>query len=173
MLAPRSLAEVCDALTCPDEFSFGPWQVDQASALVAAWTDAEIARWNPVPPNPTLELAEGWIRSTASQNEASVGIDVVMSTPSKVVVGEVGLQIDPSQAIGEVGFWVAASHRGIGAGKELLAIAEQLGAALELRGLVALVDADNEAALALLASRAWPEIPTKSTRRAFAHRVVA
>ena len=147
-----------------------PWDIDDAPSLVAAWQDEEIARWNPVPPEPSLELAERWIGSTETQNEASVGIDVV-AVRAGMVLGELGLQIDPAQRIAEVGFWVGSNHRGDGVGRGLLAIAQLLGVELELRGLVALVDPDNSAAVALVTSMAWPEVPTTSGRRAFAFRV--
>lgn len=179
MTAPRSLAEVCESIARSNptgsDLTFGPWSVEDAPALVAAWNDAEIAKWNPVPQHPTLDLAENWIRSTSTQSEASIGLDVVATadnaTADRAVVGEVGLQVDPVQAIGEVGFWVAAEHRGAGAGRMLLSFAEHLCAELELVGLVALVNPANGAAIALLQSQGWPEVPTKSARRGFAYRI--
>ena len=170
MSDPVSIAEICVGLGEVGGVSFRPWRVDDAPALVAAWADDEIARWNPVPPNPTLELAESWIESTSSQNEASVGIDVV-AIHDGAIAGEVGLQIDPAQAIGEVGFWVGSTHRRNGVGRSLLTFAQALAERLELAGLVALVDPTNTAAINLLTAMGWPEIPTKSKRRAFAHRV--
>lgn len=174
MSAPRSIVELCAAVSRESDYDVRPWSIELASALVSAWTDPEIARWNPVPPEPTLERAENWIRSTETQNEASIGIDVVLATTgSRVeVVGEVGLQVDPVHAIGEVGFWLAAAHRRTGMGTELLHVAEALCGELELRGLVALVDPANSAAVALLSSRGWPEIPTNSDRQAFAYESV-
>ncbi len=168
--APRPLSEVCASLSTrvARAYAVEPWRVELAPALLDAWTDPEIARWNPVPPEPSLELAEKWIRSTETQNEASIGIDVVLTNPG--VIGEVGLQIDPVHSIGEVGFWLAAAHRGIGMGAALLHVAEALCAELELQGLVALVDPANSAAIALLSSQGWPEIPTKSDRQAFVYR---
>ena len=173
---PRSIFEVCNALS-PIEGSGGsvyalvPWQIGWTQALVAAWLDPEIAYWNPVPPEPTLELAQSWISGTAEQNEASIGIDVVLaSVADAAVAGEIGLQIDPSQGIAEVGFWLAEDFRGKGLGKTLLGAAQDLAAELELAGLVALVDPDNRKAISLLEAMAWPELPTKSHRRAFAYR---
>lgn len=168
--APRSLRDVCSTVTSRTggPYEVVPWRVELAPALLDAWTDPEIARWNPVPPDPSLDLAKTWIRSTYAQNEASIGIDVVLTNPE--VIGEVGLQIDPVQSIGEAGFWLAAAHRRTGMGTELLQVAEALCDELDLRGLVALVDPANSAAVALLSSRGWPEIPTKSDRQAFAYR---
>lgn len=162
---------MCARLESRDGFRVEPWNDTWADVLVAAWTDPEIARWNPVPPEPTIELATSWIHGTASQNEASIGIDVVLvdegtATPA----GEIGLQVDPAQGIAEVGFWLAGAFRGRGVGKTLLACAESLAAELELAGLIALVDADNDAANGLCESTGWVELPTKSERRAWAYR---
>jgi len=165
----RSIGEICDRLGPIGGVALRPWRVADAEVLVAAWTDPEIARWNPVPPDPTVELAESWICSTEVQNEASVGIDVVAVRDGSVA-GELGLQVDPAQLIGEVGFWVGADHRGSGVGRTLLTFATSLATELELRGLVALVDSGNVGAIGLLSSMSWPEVPTTSNRRAFAYR---
>ena len=165
------MSEVCANVPGRDGFAIAPWLEDWADHLVAAWNDPEIARWNPVPPDPSLELAASWIRGTASQNEASIGIDVVMvHDETNTPAGEIGLQVDPSQGIAEVGFWLAEAFRGQGAARPLLALAEDLVAQLELAGLVALVESDNTAAVATCEALAWPELPTKSERRAFAYR---
>lgn len=169
--AARTIAEVCAGIAERNGFMLRPWNVEWAQTLVAAWNDPTIAEWNPVPPEPTIGLAKSWIWGTASQNEASVGIDVVMvEINSGEVAGEIGLQIDPSQAIAEFGFWMASDYRGRGAAKTLCAFATDLAASLELNGLVALVDPSNTVAIGLLESLAWPELPTKSERRAFAYR---
>lgn len=170
--APRTIAAVCAEIADRDGFALRPWNVEWAHTLVAAWTDPAIAQWNPVPPEPTLGVAQSWIWGTASQNEASIGIDVVMvEMGSGEVAGEIGLQVDPEQGIAEVGFWLSESYRGRGAGRTLLTFAIDLAVQLELTGIVALVDAENAAAIALCQAVGWPELPTKSERRAFAQRI--
>ncbi len=172
--APRTLDEVTNGLGVRDGFVLSPWRERWAEVLAAAWADPEIARWNPVPPEPTVAYAASWIRGSASQNEASIGIDVVIvDEATSAPAGEIGLQVDPAQGIAEVGFWLAAAFRGRGVGATLLAFAEDLAEALELAGLVALVDPDNSAAIGLCQSKGWPELPTKSDRRAFAYRVIS
>ena len=165
----RTIAEVGSAVEPVDGVALRPWVVADASVLVAAWIDSEISKWNPVPPEATLALAESWIAGTASQNEASVGIDVVLDRGGEIV-GEIGLQIDVEQAIGEVGFWLTEAARGTGLGRTLLSLAKQLASELDLRGLVALVDPANASAIGLLERAGWTEVPTTSERRAFAHR---
>ncbi len=168
---PKPIAKVCAAIAGRDGFGIEPWREAWANVLVAAWNDPEIAAWNPVPPEPTVELATSWIRGAASQNEASIGIDVVMvDAVSGVPAGEIGLQVDPAQGIAELGFWLSASFRGAGIGRTLLDLAADLAVELELVGLVALVDAENNPAIALCEAAGWPELPTKSERRAFAYR---
>lgn len=169
--SPRTLAAVCARIDDREGFALRPWNVEWADTLVAAWNDPAIAQWNPVPPEPTIGVAKSWIWGTASQNEASVGIDVVLvEMSSGEVAGEIGLQVDPSQAIAEFGFWIASDFRGRGVAKTLCAFAAELAAELELDGLVALVDPGNEPAVGLLEALGWPEVPTKSERRAFAYR---
>ena len=139
--------------------------------LVDAWNDPEIARWNPIPPDPSMEFASSWIAGTSSQTVVSVGIDVVIVDVSDRVLGEIGLQVDPRQQIAEVGFWIAGVHRGRGHGRALLRLSIDLAEHLELLGLVAMTDAANSAAVALLTANGWAEIPTKSARRAFAQQI--
>lgn len=163
---------MCSTLPEREGFALVPWREEWADVLVAAWNDPEIARWNPVPPDPTFDVAKSWIRGTTSQNEASIGIDAVMvERETSGIAGEIGLQIDPAQGIAEIGFWLASSFRGRGAGRTLLAFGEDLAEALELVGFVALVDADNHRAAGLCEAKGWPELPTKSERRAWAYRV--
>lgn len=162
---------VCRSIIAIDAHRLRPWHQADAPLLFAAWEDPEIARWNPVPPDASVSFAETWIRGTATQNEASVGIDVVMVDATDVVRGEVGLQIDPVRGIAEIGFWLHQGSRGHGYGKTLLALAEGLADRLDIVGLVALTEPDNRAAVGLLDAVGWNEVPTTSKRRAFARRI--
>ena len=168
----RTIGDVCASIESVDGVSLRPWHVDDADVLVAAWNDAEIARWNPVPAEPTHALATSWIQGTASQRSNSSGVDVVMVRDGEVI-GEIGLQIDRQQQVGELGFWIAASKRGEGLGSTMLDLACGLGGAVALRGLVAMVGPGNPAALSLLRGAGWNELPTQSSRKAFARRLVS
>ena len=170
MAGGRTIGEVCASIEPVDGVSLRTWTVDDADMLVAAWNDEEIARWNPVPADPTHGLATSWISGTASQRSASSGVDVVMVSDGDVI-GEIGLQIDSEQRVGELGFWLAEPHRGRGLGATMLGLACALGVALELRGLVAMVDPENTAALSLVTRAEWNELPTNSSRKAFARRL--
>ncbi len=172
---------MCAHISAHDGYLLRPWAPEQAHVLLAAWHDSAIAEWNPVPPEPSIELAQSWINGTAEQNEASIGIDVVMvdagvepdggTGSGESVAGEIGLQVDPAQGVAEVGFWLAEGSRGKGRAKTLLRLAEALANELELKGLVALVEPENERAIKALQDSGWPELPTKTNRRAFAQRV--
>lgn len=166
---PSPIAELCARIDPIAGISLRPWHVDDAPVLAAAWADPEIARWNPVPPDASVEFAESWISSTSEQSAASVGIDVVLIDGD--VLGEIGFQIDPARGIAELGFWLRSEARGHGHGTTLLMLALSMARQLELVGLVALTDPGNEAAVAMLARAGWGEVPTKSDRRAFARRV--
>ena len=170
MTAPRSIAEVCEAIGERDGYMLRPWRVGDAPSLVAAWADPEIARWNPVPPDASINVATGWIEGAQRQASTSAGIDVVLieQTEPDVVIGEVGLQIDRRQYIGEIGFWVGEAHRGQGHGRLLLEFGLELGAELAIRGAVAMVDPENEGAQVTLRSAGWTEIPATGARLAFA-----
>jgi RimJ/RimL family protein N-acetyltransferase len=174
----ESIADACAQTEASNGYRIRPWNDQDATVLVDAWNDPEIAQWNPVPPSPNLDLARSWIEGTATQNIASIGIDVVLvadlpahgSRARSTVIGEIGLQVDPVQEIAEIGFWISAAHRGTGVGRPLLALARRLAVTLELQGLVALTDPRNARAIALLESSGWSEVPTTSERRAFAAR---
>ena len=170
MASPRSIGAVCKEIQLVDGQLLRPWGKADAAVLVDAWNDPEIQRWNPVPDNPTLDLARTWIAGTDAQTEQSNGIDVVLVDEAGQIAGEIGLQVDRERRLGEVGFWLTSNHRGSGYGRSLLAAANALRVELGLIGLVAMVDAKNGPALGLLASCDWTELETISDRRAFAVR---
>ncbi len=166
-----SIADLCLALEPVADVHLRPWTDMDAAILASAWNDPALARWNPVPPDSSVEFAANWIRGTGSQTIASIGVDVVLVDDRDTVLGEIGLQVDPAQSIAELGFWLHESARGRGHGRTLLVLAERLAERLELVGLVALVDPQNDEANGLLTNAGWNELPTTSARRAFATRV--
>ncbi len=148
--------------------SLRTWRIDDAPALLAAWTDPDVARWNGVPPEPSIQLATKWLTGASRQTTASPSIDIVLVDDNDQVLGEVGFVIDRQRQVAEVGFWVGAAHRRHGVGSRLLAAARQLAPPLELERAFAISEAENEAAIALLGACGWPEVATTtSKRRAF------
>lgn len=164
---------VCGEIAPVNGFRIRPWRAGDASVLANAWADVEISRWNPTPPDSSIEFAAKWIDGTSSQSVASIGIDVVVVDGNDAVRGEIGLQVDPAQNIAELGFWLTASARGQGMGRDLLSLAGELGRRLELVGMISLTEPDNDAATRLLSRSGWTEVPTTTRRVAFARRLVA
>ena len=85
-------------------------------ALVAAWSDPEIARWTGVPPRHDLAAAERWIAGDVARRQRGLSLDLVITLGStQVVVGEVGLTaFDSVACTAEIGWWLAGGHRGQG-----------------------------------------------------------
>lgn len=148
--------------------SIRPWRVSDGPALLAAWSDPDVARWNGVPPAPSIDAAERWLRGAARQTTASASVDVVAVDAEDRVQGEVGLVLDRQRRIAEVGFWVGPDHRRSGVGSRLLDAAGRLIPALDIERAFAITSAENTAALALLEANGWPEVATTTAdRRAF------
>jgi RimJ/RimL family protein N-acetyltransferase len=87
------------------------------AALVAAWTDTALAAANGVPDDVSGARAARWIRGDPGRRAAGVCIDLVVSPldGGATVLGEVGLRhIDRGRRRAEIGWWIAAEHRGRG-----------------------------------------------------------
>lgn len=91
-----------------------------------------------------------------------------MVDSTDAVMGEIGFQVEPVRSVAEVGFWLARDFRNFGHGRRLLGFAAALAKSLELRGLIALVAEENDAATGLLRRCGWEEVQTTTGRRAFA-----
>lgn len=172
MTEPRPLADLCETVGELNGLTLRPWQVGDAEQLSAAWADPEIARWNAVPSDSSVEFARSWISGASTQTSVNRVIDAVAVKPERPdeIVGEVGLQIDRRQRLGELGFWVASPHRRQGHARTVIGLGLLMAKALDLRGAVAMVEPDNEVAQATLLSASWTEIPATGTRLAFAAR---
>lgn len=100
-----------------DSGSLRPWTADDAATLVDAWHDREIARWNPVPPDPTIERATHWIAGCEARLDADRSLDlcIVDDSPTAAVIGEVGLSgFDWDRGAALIGYWVLPIGRGRG-----------------------------------------------------------
>lgn len=148
------------------------WRTEDAASLVAAWSDPEIARWNPVPGARDLEAADRWIAAVTERPPAADVVDLVMVDENDAVIGELGLRIDRERGLAEAGFWIAGPHRRRGEGSRLLRLASDLADELGLRGLVAVTDADNAGAVALLEAAGWLEVRARPGRLAFVDRQI-
>jgi RimJ/RimL family protein N-acetyltransferase len=105
---PRALPLPDPPLTDPAAgIALRPWRPtpDDAAALAAAW--AEAGREPGEPP-------EAWIAGEASRRDAGLALDLAVVVGG-AAVGEVGLRnVDLGQRRAEIGWWIAAGHRGRG-----------------------------------------------------------
>lgn len=88
-----------------------PWRLDDASALVDAWSDEDIQRWTGVPDQRDLAAAERWIDGQVERRDRWLSLDLVVNSDG-AVAGEVGLaSFDRDAGAAEIGWWTAPSHR--------------------------------------------------------------
>ena len=94
------------------ELMLRPWRLDDAPALVAAWTDPEIQRWTAVPTTQELAYAQRWIAGEEERRQRNLSLDLVVDRRG-TVAGEVGFVAHDGDAeTVELGWWVAPAHRG-------------------------------------------------------------
>lgn len=96
-----------------------PWRTPDATQLVAAWNDPDIARWNQVPSDPSTGMAERWIAGWQTRYDRGVAVDmVVVADAHSPVLGEVGLSnfaAIPGGGRGAlIGYWLLPAARGEG-----------------------------------------------------------
>jgi RimJ/RimL family protein N-acetyltransferase len=127
-----------------------PWRIVDAPALVAAWSDPEVARWTGVPDDRDLVAAERWIAGDAWRRQHGLSLDLVLDVDDEVV-GEVGLTaFDAAAGEAEVGWWLAAAHRGRGyASRAVRLLAEWATDELSVGHLVARCHRGNPASAAV------------------------
>ncbi|MDP1818906.1 MAG: GNAT family N-acetyltransferase [Acidimicrobiales bacterium] len=88
-----------------------PWSVADAAALVAGWSDPEVARWTGVPDRTEEVAARRWIEGEADRRARGLALDLVVDLDG-AVVGEVGLSsLDPDAGTVEIGWWIDVAHR--------------------------------------------------------------
>lgn len=127
------------------------WRVDDAPVLVRAWHEPDIARWNPVPPEPTIETATRWITGVDERRTRRLAADFAVETEGRGVVGEVGLSgFAPARRGALIGYWLLADARGHGlAANAVHAVTTWAHEALDLAVIVARCDAANVASQAV------------------------
>jgi RimJ/RimL family protein N-acetyltransferase len=96
-----------------------PWTstLGDIGALAAAWADPTLRAACRVPADPSAAAAGRWIAGEPRRRAAGVCLDLVIRPlDAEVGVwGEVGLRnVDPVRRRAEIGWWVAAAHRGRG-----------------------------------------------------------
>lgn len=159
-----------DVLTTPtlaiDGGELRAWRETDGDVLVSAWRDRDIAKWNPVPPEPTATTAGRWIAGVADRAARRLSVDWVIDVPGAGgVVGEVGLfGFNPAHDGAMIGYWLLPAGRGRGlATAAVVAIGEWAHATLGLGVIVARCHPDNPASEAVVARVGYVYERTDST----------
>lgn len=123
------------------------WTTADADVLVEAWNDPEVARWNPVPPDPSVARAEQWIAGVDHRRTHRRAVDFVIDADGLGAVGEVGLSnFSPEHGGALIGYWVLERARGLGlATAALAAVTGWAHDELDLQIVVARCHTDNRA----------------------------
>ena len=130
-----------------------PWRPVDAPALVAAWSDREVARWSPPPRQHALVDAKRWIDATPRLRERGLALDLVIAAagPGDPVLGEVGLSDFDDDGRATIGYWLAGPHRGRGhATRAVRLLSAWALQHLGLTAVTATVDPANRPSLAVL-----------------------
>ncbi|HME26676.1 MAG TPA: bifunctional GNAT family N-acetyltransferase/(deoxy)nucleoside triphosphate pyrophosphohydrolase [Acetobacteraceae bacterium] len=152
-----------DPLAPPDVFAplaterliLRPLIPDDAEALHRLVNDWEVTRNLAVVPFPyPRELADEWIESTRRSLAEGSGYQLAITGREgehEIMVGVVGLRVDPEQRCGRLGYWVGRRFWGHGVATEAAGrLARWALANLDLDRLEAGVITDNPASAAVL-----------------------
>ena len=144
------------------------WQPDDAPVLVRAWTDADVARWNPVPDEATPETAERWIDGVARRQANRLAIDFVIDSAAHGAVGEVGLSgFNARYRAALIGYWLLPEGRGQGlATQALRSVTGWAHEALDLDLIVARCHRSNANSQAVAARAGYVHEATDTTGHA-------
>ena len=129
-----------------------PWRHADADVLERGWLDDEVAKWNPVPDDRSLQHAQRWIGGWGERQRVGLSIDFVIVAPDDAPAGEVGLSsFDELHGAAEIGFWLLPEFRGRGlAGSAVALVARWATEVVGVRLLHARTHADNGAAQGVL-----------------------
>lgn len=152
-----------------------PWGEADAPTLVEAWHDAEIARWNPVPPDPTEELARRWIAGVEARLRDGRALDLCIVDETDRVVGEVGLSgFDADRRAALIGYWLLPPARGRGlAATAVAALSAWATTGAGLRVLVARCASANPASQAVAARAGFVHVGRDGDEELYAFRASA
>jgi len=172
-----------------------PWEVRDASTLVAAWSDPEVRRWLPVPDHVDRSVAVDWIAGEADRRRAGLALDLVAvervagsgtggpdadpvgrpgngsTVPAQAgadVLGEVGLSaFDPERGAARIGWWTVDGHRRRGVATEMVGLLTTwaLGPQLGLTVLVAEVESGNRGSVAVALAAGYVEVGRRDDGR--------
>jgi len=138
-----------------DGIRLRPWEIGDGADLSAAWHDPLIAAVCEVPSDRSQAAAERWISGAGERARRLLAVDVAVVDPADDrVLGEVGISsIDQRRRAALVGWWTAPAERAKGvAAAAVGCFACWALTCTGLQVLVAQIDADNQASLAVARS---------------------
>ncbi len=92
-----------------------PWTLDDLADVHRMVQDPQIPRYMSIPPNHTVEGVRTWLASRDEDLAAGRSASLAIIDAPGRLLGSVSLELScADQAIGEVGYWVAAQDRGRG-----------------------------------------------------------
>ncbi|HVF32583.1 MAG TPA: GNAT family protein [Acidimicrobiales bacterium] len=98
-----------------------PPRPSEAAAALALLTEPEVDRWNPASDVVDLETAEAWCRRGADWAAGTHATFSILVDPGGAYAGNVSLHnVDPEHLTADIGYRVAADHRGRGIATEAL-----------------------------------------------------
>ena len=158
--APRDLSQpdVAPPAFAPlatERLALRPYRPSDAAELHRLINDWEVTRNLAAVPFPySRALADDWIRSSAEMLQSGSAFHLVISGTEgdrEIVVGGIGLRVDPARRVGRLGYWVGRRFWGHGvAGEAAGRLARWALANLNLVRLEATVAADNPRSIAVL-----------------------
>ncbi|MDP8929207.1 MAG: GNAT family N-acetyltransferase [Actinomycetota bacterium] len=90
-------------------------RMDDVARITQLRQDEEIARWTRVPSPYTSQHAEQFVSFARAEAEKGAGAHLCVCDQDDLIIGSCGLlQIDWSDLVAEVGYWVGADARGRG-----------------------------------------------------------
>ena len=145
-----------------DRLLLRPLRPDDAQALHRLVNDWAVVRNLSKLPFPyPRELADEWIASTGSQIEQGTGYHLAIAgqEDGSDLVGCVGLRLDMTPRVGNLGYWIGRRYWGHGVATEAVVRMSRWALAnLDLDRLEAHVAADNPASAAVLRRAGFREI---------------
>jgi 8-oxo-dGTP diphosphatase len=138
-----------------ERLSLRPYRAEDAAELHRLINDWEVCRSLAAVPYPyPRALADEWIASAATSLAAGTAYHLAITGKEgeqEVIVGGVGLRIDPAARAGRLGYWVGKRFWGHGVASEAAGrLARWALANLDLERLEANVATDNNASIAVL-----------------------
>jgi RimJ/RimL family protein N-acetyltransferase len=110
VLEPGSWAVQAQPVLAGGELVLRPWQRDDRSPVVAAYSDSDIQQWHAR--SMTTDEADAWIRSWPGRWSSETGCGWAI-TAAGVVVGQISLRrLVLADGLAEVSYWVLPSARG-------------------------------------------------------------